>query len=149
MAEVRATAERAVAAPAETVFEFLRDYKDARPRILTENYQDYRVEEGGDGPGTVISYRFDAGRRARDYRLRVEVPDPGRTLRERDERSSFVTTWTIEPAAEGAGSRVTVTSSWQGAGGIGGFFERTFAPGGLRRIYSEVLDKLAGAVEAG
>ena len=33
-----------------------------------------------------------------------------------------------------------------GAGGIGGFFEKTFAPGGLRRIHDGVLAKLAEVV---
>ena len=47
-----------------------------------------------------------------------------------------------------AGAQVTLEASWQGAGGIGGVFERTFAPMGLRRIYGEMLDKLAAAVSA-
>jgi hypothetical protein len=50
----------------------------------------------------------------------------------------------VQPA--GAGSSVSIESSWDGAGGIGGFFERTFAPMGLRRIYSQMLDKLAAEV---
>ncbi len=43
---------------------------------------------------------------------------------------------------------VTLESSWQGAGGIGGVFERTFAPLGLRRIYGEMLEKLAAELSA-
>lgn len=39
-------------------------------------------------------------------------------------------------------SRVQVTTTWDGAGGIGGFFEKTFAPKGLRRIYDAQLEKL-------
>ena len=35
----------------------------------------------------------------------------------------------------------------EGAGGIGGFFERLFAPMSLRRTYGQVLDNLAGALE--
>jgi hypothetical protein len=40
-----------------------------------------------------------------------------------------------------------VTTTWQGAGGIGGFFERTFAPKGLARIHDAVLARLATEVE--
>lgn len=40
-----------------------------------------------------------------------------------------------------------MTSTWDGATGIGGFFERTFAPKGLGRIYDLVLDRLAAEVE--
>jgi hypothetical protein len=30
---------------------------------------------------------------------------------------------------------------------VGGFFERTFAPMGLRRIYTDMLGRLAAALE--
>jgi hypothetical protein len=42
---------------------------------------------------------------------------------------------------------VTLKTSWQGAGGIGGFFEKTFAPLGLRKIQTEVLGNLKREVE--
>jgi carbon monoxide dehydrogenase subunit G len=144
MATVTATATKAVDAPPDRVLEFLRDYRAARPQILTDNYSAYRVEQGGEGAGTVIAYHFAAGGRERDYRLRVEDADG--SLRERDEFSSFVSTWRV--ARDGAGSTVTVEASWQGGGGIGGVFERIFAPVGLRRIYGEVLDRLAAALQS-
>jgi Polyketide cyclase / dehydrase and lipid transport len=141
VARVRALSSKTVDAPPDRVLAILRDYREARPRILTSNYSAYRVESGGDGDGTVIAYHFAAGGRERDYRLRVE--QSGGELREHDELSSFVSTWSVVPS--GAGSEVTIESSWEGAGGIGGFFERTFAPIGLRRIYGEMLDRLAAA----
>jgi hypothetical protein len=58
----------------------------------------------------------------------------------------MVTSWTVTPAGEGR-SKVVTTTIWKGAGGIGGFFERTFAPKGLNRIYDAVLARLAGEVE--
>jgi hypothetical protein len=143
MARVKAQATRTVDASPEKVLETLRDYRDARPRILTDNYTAYRVEQGGQGDGTVIGFHFAAGGRERDYRLRVE--ESTGELRERDELSSFVSTWSVQPA--GAGSSVTIESSWDGAGGIGGFFERTFAPKGLRRIYDQMLERLAAEVQ--
>jgi hypothetical protein len=42
---------------------------------------------------------------------------------------------------------VLLESSWEGAGGIGGFFERIFAPRALRRIQADVLKRLRAAVE--
>lgn len=144
MATVTASATRAVDASPERVLEFLRDYREARPRILTENYTAYRVEQGGRGAGTVIGYHFNSGRRERDYRLSVE--DAGGGLLERDQLSSFVNRWTVAPSGQGA--EVTVEGSWQGAGGIGGVFERTFAPKVLARIYGQMLDRLAAAVAA-
>lgn len=143
MAKVVARASRAVDAPPEQVLAVLRDYREHRQQILTSNYSAYRVQEGGEGAGTVIAYHFAAGGRERDYRMRVVEESEG-LLEERDELSSLVSTWTVTPS--GAGSNVTLESSWDGAGGIGGFFERTFAPRSLSRIYREVLERLAAAV---
>src|SRR5947209_18424335 len=143
MATVTAAATKAVDASPARVLEFLRDYREGRPQILTENYSAYRVEQGGQGNGTVIAYHFAAGGRERDYRLAVEEVASG--LLERDQLSSFVNRWTVAPS--GAGAQVTLESSWQGAGGIGGVFERIFAPLGLRRIHAQVLDKLAAALQ--
>lgn len=144
MATVTARASKAVNAPPERVLEFLRNYRESRPKILTDNYTAYRVEQGGEGTGTVVAYHFESAGRGRDYRLRVEESDG--SVRERDEFSTFVSVWSVTP--EGTGSNVTVEASWSGAGGIGGIFERLFAPLGLKRIYGEILDRLAASVQA-
>ena len=81
----------------------------------------------------------------RDCLLEVSEPTDGELV-EKDRNSSMVTTWRVTPAGEGK-ARVVVTSTWKGAGGIGGFFERTFAPKGLGRIYDAVLARLATEVE--
>lgn len=144
MAKVTARASKHLSAPPERVLELLRDYRDAHQRILTENYSAYRVEQGGTGEGTVFAYHFAAGGRERNYQLRVQERD-GR-LTERDEGSSFVSTWTVVPAGTGAG--VTLEASWDGAGGVAGIFEGLFAPLGLRRIYGQILERLAASVTA-
>jgi hypothetical protein len=41
-----------------------------------------------------------------------------------------------------------VESTWSGAGGVPGFFERIFAPIGLQRIYDGVLSNLGNAVRS-
>ncbi|MDQ3284823.1 MAG: SRPBCC family protein [Actinomycetota bacterium] len=145
MAQVVAQTERLVAASPQRVRAFLVDYQNNRPRILpAEYFRDYRVEQGGDGAGTVISYRLRAGGRERAYRMRVEEPtEDGPILEERDTGSSLVTTWTLSPAGEGEQTMVSLTSRWEGASGIGGFFERMFAPRALRQLYGEVLEKLS------
>jgi hypothetical protein len=142
MGEVSARTQRQMKGGADEVYAFLRDYHQ-RQTVLPEAMSDYRVEEGGKGQGTVVSYRLQAGKRERDYRLAVEEPGE-RRLVERDTSSSLVTTWDVAPS--GAGSTVTVESRWQGASGIGGFFERTFAPGALRKIYDDLLTRLDATV---
>jgi hypothetical protein len=46
----------------ERVSALLRDYRVARPRLLTEHFSEYGVQQGGDGAGTVIVYRLRVGR---------------------------------------------------------------------------------------
>jgi hypothetical protein len=77
--------------------------------------------------------------------VKVNVDVAGHTVIERDANSTMVINWTVAPA--GPGSSVTVKTSWQGAGGIGGFFEKTFARLGLRKIQGEVLENLKKQVE--
>ena len=144
MSQVDAQTERLIAASPQRVWALLADYRNNRPRILPPEYfEDYQVEQGGDGAGTIISYRLRAGRRERPYRMRVEESVEGRSLVERDTNSSLVTTWTLTPAENGEHTLVGLASRWEGAGSIGGVFERLFAPRALRRIYDEVLQRLS------
>ncbi|MFJ8793419.1 SRPBCC family protein [Streptomyces sp. NPDC102462] len=146
MAQVEATTERVVAADAEKVFDALADYTGTRARVLPEQFSEYEVREGGDGQGTVVHWKLQAtSKRVRDCLLEVTEPTDGELV-EKDRNSSMVTVWRVTPAGEGR-SRVVVTSTWTGAGGIGGFFERTFAPKGLGRIYDALLAKFAAEVE--
>ncbi|MEU5159986.1 SRPBCC family protein [Streptomyces sp. NPDC020875] len=148
MAQVEATTERIIAAKAETVFDTLADYENSRGKLLTEHFSEYEVREGGDGEGTLVHWRLQAtSKRVRDCLLEVTEPTDGQLV-EKDRNSSMVTTWTVTPAGEGK-SKAVVTSVWNGAGGIGGFFERTFAPKGLARIYDGVLERLAAETESG
>ena len=146
MAQVEATTERVVAADAEKVFDTVADYSGKRANLLTEHFSEYEVREGGDGEGTLVHWKLQAtSKRVRDCLLEVSEPTDGELV-EKDRNSSMVTTWRVTPAGEGS-SRVVVTTTWKGAGGIGGFFEKTFAPKGLGRIYDGILDKLAAEVE--
>lgn len=141
MAQVKATAERTIAAPVERVWQAVADYAGTRPSLLTEHFSEYEVRSGGFGAGTTAHWKLAAtSKRVRD--CLVEVTEPAeRQLVERDTNSSLVTTWTVRPSGRDS-SAVSVETTWTGAGGVGGFFERTFAPGGVRRIYDGVLANL-------
>lgn len=141
MAEVYVAAERAIGAPAEHVYRLIADFREHHHRFLPPAFSDFQVEEGGVGAGTVVSFRLSAGRRVRDYRSRVEEPQPGRVLTESDTLSSAVTTFTVTPEGPET-SRVRIETRWQGAKGIGGFFERMFAPRVLRSLYEDELNRL-------
>lgn len=144
MGQVSASSTVLIDAEPATVLAAVADYEAMRPKILSEHYSGYRVLQGGQGEGTVAEWKLQATKsRSRDVKASVDVA--GRTVIEKDANSTMVTNWTVAPA--GPGSSVTVKTSWQGAGGIGGFFEKTFAPLGLRKIQAEVLDNLKREVE--
>ena len=144
MGQVTATTAVQIAAAPEAVFAALADYAEIRPAVLPANYRDYRVDAGGNGAGTVVHWILQATeKRSRDVLADVTVA--GQTITETDRNSSMVTTYTVTPS--GSGSTVETTTSWQGAGGIGGFFEKTFAPKGLGRIQSELLGNLKSRLE--
>lgn len=140
MAQVTAVVEATIDSAPARVVEALADYRELRPSILPEQYTDYEVLEGGVGTGTVATWRLHATKK-RVRHVVADVSVAGDTVTEADRNSSMVTTFAVTP--EGEGSHVTVTTTWQGAGGVGGFFERTFAPAGLERIHAALLETLA------
>jgi uncharacterized protein YndB with AHSA1/START domain len=147
--QIQVDVERMIPAPRERVLRVLTDYVNGRPQILPPaNYREYKVLQGGQGAGTQISYRLRAGGRERPYDVEVSEPTPGATLVERDRNSSLVTTWTLVPTTDGTATNLKLSTAWQGGGGVRGFFERTFAPKGLQRIYGEVLDRLTEKVRS-
>ncbi|KXP00124.1 SRPBCC family protein [Tsukamurella pseudospumae] len=144
MAQVTATKSTTIAAAPEAVLAAVADYT-RRAEILPPNYRDFRVVEGGHGAGTVAEWVLQATeKRSRNVRATVTVS--GDSVTETDANSSMVTVYSVTGAGEQ--STVTITTTWQGAGGIGGFFEKTFAPKGLGRIYDELLTNLKVQVES-
>jgi uncharacterized membrane protein len=143
MAHIYVQSEYLIPAPPEEVYASLIDFQNTRPSILTSNFVDYDVEQGGVGEGTVIRYHLKAAGRKRPYRMHINETIKGEILTERDSNSSLVTMWTLTPVNDGQQTQVSLVSEWEGAGGIGGFFERTFAPRGLRGIYGKMLSQLA------
>lgn len=140
MATIHVSAAQVVDAPAADVYGYIADMREHHPHFLPDAFSDFTVESGGVGAGTVTRFKLNAGGRTREYRMQVAEPEPGRVLAESDTESSLVTTFTVDP--DGQRSRVQIATTWEGAGGIGGFFERTFAPRVLRRVYADELMRL-------
>lgn len=141
MAKVNASAAREIDAPASEVYGIIAD-QNQREQFLPPEFSDFKVEEGGTGAGTVTRFKMATRPgKFRDCTMEVTEPEPGKSLAETDRDSSLVTTFTVTPAGD-AKSRVSIATSWDGAGGIGGFFEKTFAPKALNRIYTDELNRL-------
>lgn len=144
MGQVKAASTILIDADPAAVLESVADYKGVRPLILSPQYSEYEVLEGGQGQGTVAKWRLQATEsRVRNVQVNVDVA--GHTVIEKDTNSSMVINWTVAPA--GPGASVTVTTTWTGAGGVKGFFEKTFAPLGLKKIQGEVLGNLKQHIE--
>jgi hypothetical protein len=144
MGQVSASSTVLINATPEAVLAAVADYQTVRPKILSSHYSGYQVLEGGQGAGTVVTWKLQATEsRVRDVKAEVDVA--GHSVIEKDANSTMVTTWTVAPA--GTGSTVTTKTTWTGAGGVKGFFEKTFAPLGLRKIQAEVLENLKKQVE--
>ena len=134
--------ERTLDAPMQRVWAVLRDYAQARPRILTEHFADYVIHQGGVGLGTVIGFELRIGRRRGSYLVAVEEPTPGRQLRERDRSSALLTTWTLTPAGEGERTLLHLAVDLRHPE-LNGLWARTRARRALRRTYGRLLERLA------
>lgn len=145
MGQVSAASTILINAQPGAVLDAVADYRTVRPKILSAHYRDYQVLQGGQGQGTVARWKLQATKsRVRDVQAGVDVA--GHAVIEKDANSTMVTNWTVAPA--GPGSSVTVKTSWTGAGGVKGFFEKTFAPLGLKKIQAEVLANLKKELES-
>jgi Polyketide cyclase / dehydrase and lipid transport len=140
MARIEVYAEGTVDAPADTVYRYIADMREHHPHFLPPAISDFRVESGGVGAGTVTRFTMTAGGRTREYRMMIAEPEPGRVLTESDTGSTAVTSFTV--TSQGNASLVRISTAWEGAGGIGGLFERMFAPRVLRSIYTDELGRL-------
>ncbi len=145
MGQVSASSTVLINAAPDAVLAAVADYQTVRPKILSSQYSGYEVLQGGVGAGTVVKWKLQATKsRVREVQNSVDVA--GKTVIEKDANSSMVTNWTVAPA--GTGSTVTTKTTWTGAGGVKGFFEKTFAPLGLKKIQAEVLENLKKELEA-
>jgi hypothetical protein len=145
MGRVSASSAILIDAEPTVVLSAVADYSGVRPKILSPHYSNYQVLDGGQGRGTVASWKLQATK-SRSREIRATVDLAGRTVIEKDANSTLVTNWTVAPAGT-AGSSVTVKTTWNGTTGIGGFFEKIFAPVGLRKIQDEVLANLKKELE--
>jgi uncharacterized protein YndB with AHSA1/START domain len=142
MGTIHVAAERVIQASPAIVYGYLADMRE-HERFLPPAFSNFAVEEGGVGAGSVVTFTVTAGGRSRQYRMTISEPAP-ETLVETDANSSLVTTFTVTSRGEDA--LVEIATTWQGAGGVGGFFERRFAPKVMAKLYADELERFAAFV---
>ena len=141
MAEIHAAAERQIAAPAERVYRILADYEHHQ-RILPDAFSDFKIEKGGVGAGTVVSFKVTAGGVTQFHRDTVAEPEPGRVLTETNDKGKL-TTFTVTPVGGPTSDQtlVRIETRWPSRG-LQGLVERLVAPRMLRRLFLEELERL-------
>ena len=146
--KTRVTASTYIKASTEQVYAILADYHAGHPHILPKPYfSGLQVEQGGIGAGTVIRFQMHVLGKTQTFRAAIAEPEPGRVLVETNLPSGAVTTFTIDPRAEGQHSRVTITTELETRDGLLGLLERFLTTVTLRRIYAQELGLLAARAE--
>jgi hypothetical protein len=149
MGTLHTAATAQIAAPPETIYAVLADYRNGHPHILPPQYfPSLTVEQGGQGAGTIFRVRTRALGQERTYRMEVEEPEPGRVLVERDPEAGVVTTFTVMPLADGSGSQVQIATEWATPDGLAGLMERLVTPPMMRHIFRTELRQLAAYLAA-
>lgn len=141
MPEIHVTSSAVVAASPPIVYGLIADYRQGHPSILPAKYfQDLRVEEGGVGAGTRISFQMRLGKL---WRLHAHVtePEPGRQLCEIYPDTGMVTTFTVDPKDAGSSSHVTIATRYTKPG-LAGWLERWLVPRYLRAVFTAELREL-------
>lgn len=148
MRQIHAESTAVIDARPEEVYAIVADYRHSHALILPkENFRDLQVEAGGQGAGTIITFRSGALGVMRAYRTTISEPDPGRVLVEADLQSTLVTTFTFTPLNNGQQVRVQIATDMDASPGIQGAVEQRMMPLVLRGIYKKELKLLAEVAE--
>jgi hypothetical protein len=132
-----------IEAPAQEVYAIFADYRHSHPQILPKPpFVSLEVEQGGTGAGTVMRVGMRVLGRLQTFRSVVTEPQPGRVLVETND-TGYVTTFTVEPRAEGQHAYVTIATEFPGRAGVLGALERWFVTRFLRQTYIKELEQVA------
>jgi hypothetical protein len=143
MAANRFSVSALIHAPPQRVYAIIADYHDGHAQIIPKPpFVSLVVEQGGTGTGTVIRVQIRVLGRIQTYRAVVTEPEPGRVLVETND-TGYVTSFTVEPRADGQHAFVTIATEITGRAGVTGALERWFAPRLLRPVYVKELGQLA------
>lgn len=142
-------ASRIIAAPVETIYDIIADYRGGHKAILPQPYfTHWEILAGGYGAGTEIKLTIEVYGQQTHYHQLISEPEPGRVIREQDQLTDQYTEFRLEPLADNTQTRVTIFSAMPVNRGIKGLLERWFQPGIVRNIFQKELGNLAEYVKS-
>jgi hypothetical protein len=139
---LRVVASAEVGGDAAEVYHLIADYRFGHQRIVPPQYfRNLRVEKGGYGAGTVIS--FDTLAFGKTHRVRAQITEPerGRVLVETDVERGSVTTFTVASLGTSR-ARVTIATELRVRSGVLGTIERVLMSRFLRQVYNAELARI-------
>jgi uncharacterized protein YndB with AHSA1/START domain len=144
MNRYRVHSSRSIAAPPGKVYAVLADYRHHHRQILPPEYfRKLEVIAGGTGAGTRTRVEMRILGSKRVFEHVISEPEPGRILVESDVDGSNATTFTVEPADNGASTHLTISTELVARPGIYGALERKLGAVMLRRVYRKEMARLA------
>jgi Polyketide cyclase / dehydrase and lipid transport len=129
-------------APAALIYSIIADYHNGHPQILPKPpFIALRVEHGGIGAGTIITFQMRLFGKHQSFRAAVTEPQPSQVLVETNlDDGGAVTTFRVAPVAQGQHTDVTITTEGRTAlGGVLGTLEKLLTTMFLRRTYMREL----------
>ena len=133
-------ATRRIAAPAETIYGIIADYRNGHRHILPKQFHSLVVEQGGIGASTIIRCQMRTYGRTQVFRAVITEPRPGRELMETNlDGVNSVTTFLVEPVAGTNETDVTITTDLKVRNGWPGRLEGYLSH---RLLYPMYLDEL-------
>ncbi|WP_274654667.1 SRPBCC family protein [Paenibacillus humicola] len=138
MKTYQVSVSRRIDAPLEAVYRVVTDMKE-HLGILPKQFETIEVLQGGSGPGTVFRLKMNVMGVRSSLQMTVTEPEPGRVIRERDDKAGVTTTWTLEPSGDGRHCDLHLTTEFTSRPGLAGTVERLFSSPIVRSIYRREL----------
>jgi hypothetical protein len=143
MAVQQLTASALIEASATDVYAIIADYHEGHTLIIPRPpFVSLEVEKGGRGAGTVVRVEIKIMGKVQSYHATVSEPEPGRVLVETND-NGYVTSFTVEPRANGSQAYVTIATDLGDRAGVPGKLERWMVTRMLRPVYIKELELLA------
>jgi Polyketide cyclase / dehydrase and lipid transport len=150
MGQIKVKAEAVLNARPEDVYTTIADYKKGHPSILPKkSFYDLKVEEGGYGAGTIMSFKSRVLGVEQSFHQRVSEPEPGRVLVEQDMDTvqNVITSFTVIPVEQGQKSHVEISTMMNTSPGLKGFVERVVVSIFNPPIYRQELKLLESVAQ--